>query len=220
MRRAERANSLLVCVIEQNALAAEFLLGLLRKDAGLRALLLEKFCSSVYKPECLLFLVDNFGLSPPLTELLPRLAARYPSARFLVLDRQASRDAVVRMLSLGVHGFLEHRAVGESLNQAVRTVAEGQLWFSPEVLHSYVQFTARAKRKAAAGPELITPREHQVVELVKRRLSNQEIASLLGVKEGTVKFHLSNIFSKFQVDRRRELLDQNVNDVDWTRLLA
>jgi DNA-binding NarL/FixJ family response regulator len=220
MRRAESANSLIVCIVEQNALAAEFLLSLLRKDATIRALLLEELCNGVCKAQRPLFLVDNSGLLPPLTELLQRLTARYSGARFLVLDRQGSRDDIVRMLFLGVHGFLEHRAVGESLNQAVRTVFEGGLWFSPEVLHFYVQITARAKRRGAAGPELITPREHQIVELVKRRLSNQEIASMLGVKECTVKFHLSNIFAKFQVSSRRDLLDQNVTAVDWTRLLA
>lgn len=220
MRRAESAKSLVVCIVEQNALAAEFLLGLLRKDARIRALPLEEFCNGVCKGQSPLFLMDNFGLSPPLTEWLQRLAARYSSARFLVLDRRGSRDDVVRMLLLGVHGFLEHRTVGESLCRAVSTVFEGGLWFAPEVLHFYVQITARTKLRGSAGPESITPREHQIVELVKRRLSNQEIASILGVKEGTVKFHLSNIFAKFQVGSRRDLLDQNVTAVDWTRLLA
>ena len=220
MRRVESANSLIVCIVEQNALAAEFLLGLFRKDARIRALPLEEFCNGVFKGQSPLFLVDSFGLSPPLTEWLQRLTARYSSARFLVLDRRGSREDVVRMLLLGVHGFLEHRAVGESLCRAVSTVFEGGLWFSPEVLHFYVQITARTKLRGGAGPESITPREHQIVELVKRRLSNQEIASILGVKEGTVKFHLSNIFAKLQVGSRRDLLDQHVTAVDWTRLLA
>ena len=220
MRRAKSANPLIVCIVEQNALAAEFLLGLLRKDARIRAFLPEEFCNGVCKAQSPLFLVDNSGLAPPLTELLQRLTARYSDARFLVLDRQGSRDDIVRILLLGVHGFLEHRAVGASLCQAVRTVFEGGLWFSPEVLHFYVQITAHAKRKGGAGPESITRREQQIVELVKRRFSNQEIASMLGVKEGTVKFHLSNIFAKFQVGSRRDLLDQNVTAVDWTRLLA
>jgi len=220
MRRAESANSLIVCIVEQNALAAEFLLGLFRKDARIRALPLEEFCNGVFKGQSPLFLVDSFGLSPPLTEWLQRLTARYSSARFLVLDRRGSREDVVRMLLLGEHCFLEHRAVGESLCRAVSTVFEGGLWFSPEVLHFYVQITARTKLRGGAGPESITPREHQIVELVKRRLSNQEIASILGVKEGTVKFHLSNIFAKLQVGSRRDLLDPHVTAVDWTRLLA
>jgi len=219
MRQAERANPRLVCVIEQNALAAEFLLGLLRRDASIRAVLPEDFWGDGNKAKCPLFLVDNLGLSPPLTELLPRLTARYSDARFLVLDRQVPRDDVVRLLSLGVHGFLEHRTVGESLSKAVRALSEGQLWFSPEVLHFYVQATARAKRRRAAGPESITSREHQIVELVKRRLSNQEIASILGIKEGTVKFHLSNIYSKFQVRSRRDLLERDVPAIDCARLL-
>ncbi len=220
MRQVERRNSLLVCVVEQNALAAEFLLNLLRKDQSICALLLEDFCNGVSKAHCPLFLLDNCGLSLPLTEFLRRLTARYSDARYLVLDRLGSRDDIVRLLCLGVHGFLEHGLVGERLQQAVHAVSEGRLWVSPEVLQLYVQFTARANRRGTAGPETITPREQQIIELVRRRLSNREIASILLVKESTVKFHLSNIFAKFQVGSRRDLLDQNATVFGWSRMLA
>lgn len=220
MRQGQRRKSIDVCVIEESVLAADFLLSLLRKDPSICALLLEDFCDGVPKAQCPLFLVDNWGLSLPLSEFLRRLTARYSGARYLVLDRQGSTDDILRMLCLGVHGFLEHRSVGETLQEAVHAVSEGRLWVSPEVLQLYVQFTARANQKPTSGPETITPREQQVVELVKRRLSNREIASILRVKESTVKFHLSNIFAKFQVGSRRDLLDQNATVLGWTQMLA
>jgi ATP/maltotriose-dependent transcriptional regulator MalT len=52
----------------------------------------------------------------------------------------------------------------------------------------------------------MTKRETEIVELIRHRLSNKEIANILNVAEVTVKFHVSNIFSKASVDRRRDLL--------------
>jgi DNA-binding CsgD family transcriptional regulator len=66
----------------------------------------------------------------------------------------------------------------------------------------------------------ITQRESQVIELVKRRLSNKEIAEILKIKESTAKFHLSNIFSKLQVNRRSELQDKGQLNEVWRKLIA
>jgi DNA-binding CsgD family transcriptional regulator len=66
----------------------------------------------------------------------------------------------------------------------------------------------------------ITQRESQVIELVKRRLSNKEIGAILNIQESTVKFHLSNIFSKLQVNRRSELQDKGQVSEIWRKLIA
>jgi len=59
-----------------------------------------------------------------------------------------------------------------------------------------------------------------VIELVKRRLSNKEIGAILNIQESTVKFHLSNIFSKLQVNRRRQLQDKAQLSEIWRKLIA
>jgi DNA-binding NarL/FixJ family response regulator len=56
--------------------------------------------------------------------------------------------------------------------------------------------------------------------LVKCRLSNKEIGEMLNIRESTVKFHLSNIFSKLGVNRRSELQDRGQLSEVWRRLNA
>lgn len=51
----------------------------------------------------------------------------------------------------------------------------------------------------------MTAREAQILELARQRLSNKEIAIKLNIEVSTVKFHLSNIFSKLQIASRSEL---------------
>jgi len=55
---------------------------------------------------------------------------------------------------------------------------------------------------------------------VKRRLSNKEIGVSLNIRESTVKFHLSNVFSKLQVNRRGDLRDKGELSDIWRQLLA
>ncbi len=55
---------------------------------------------------------------------------------------------------------------------------------------------------------------------MKRRLSNKEIAEVLNIQESTVKFHLSNIFSKLQVNKRRDLQDKGQLSEIWRKLIA
>ncbi len=65
---------------------------------------------------------------------------------------------------------------------------------------------------------MLTPRESQILELVKRRLSNKEIAGIRRVQESTVKFHLSNIFSKLRVPNRQALIDTDGTRLGWPGL--
>ena len=56
----------------------------------------------------------------------------------------------------------------------------------------------------------LTPREREVMEFLLRRLSNKEIAEILGISERTVKFHVGNILNKLHVNSRQELSAKSV----------
>lgn len=220
MRQVHQRRTLVVCVIEQNRLAAEYLLQLLTKDPAVQPLLLEDFPGRAVRPVEPIFLLDNCALPLPVTECLRRLQPRYPMAKYLVLDKEQSLEETVRMLWSGVHGFLEHREVAQGLLEAVRTVSKGQVWASPEVLQVYVRFTAAANRRRSPNPETMTLRETQIIELVKRRLSNREVAATLRIQESTVKFHLSNIFAKLRLTNRHELVRKDEARGGWAEILT
>lgn len=86
------------------------------------------------------------------------------------------------------------------LLQCMDQVLEGKTWVDPEI----VDRTNAAKQRVASQPPL-TPRERELVELVRRGLRNRDIAQRLGVTEGTVKVYLHSIFDKVGVGSRTEL---------------
>lgn len=219
MRQARRSCPLTVCVIEQNVIAAEYLFQLLARAPDIRPLRVEDCLESGAPLSRPVFLIDNWELSIPVTQWTMQLERRYPESHLLLLDREKSSSEIVQMLSLGIQGYIEHHEVSRTLPDAVRAIASGRIWASSEVLQMYVRLTAPSTRRQATE-ETATPREAQIIELVRRRLSNKEIAAILNVQESTVKFHLSNIFSKFRVTGRHALHKKDEIPSEWTKLLA
>ena len=123
------------------------------------------------------------------------------------------------MVQLGIHGFLPYSDVANGLIPAVRAVAQGKTWIRTEVLQEYMRKTLIAHAGGFPHGDGLTRRESAILDFVKRRMSNNEIAGILGVHESTVKFHLSNLFSKLQVKNRRDLLKREEAVHSWNKLL-
>lgn len=153
------------------------------------------------------FVIDQRRLDIPFCECLKTLRVEFPAAKSLVLDYQKSRDEIVRLLILGAQGFMAHANVSDALCRALLCVAAGQLWVPPEVLEEYLRKVGHVIRKDRYHRESKTPRENEILELVRKHLSNQEIANRLEILVSTVKFHVANIFSKLHASSRRELAD-------------
>jgi len=86
------------------------------------------------------------------------------------------------------------------LLECMDRVCEGKSWVDPEI----VDRTNAAKQRVSSLPAL-TPRERELVDLVRQGLRNRDIAARLGVTEGTVKVYLHSIFDKVGVGSRTEL---------------
>jgi DNA-binding NarL/FixJ family response regulator len=188
-----------------NRLAGEYLVGILSSDRLVRPILCEDLPQPRLRQQSTIFVIEGSLIPLPLTECIRRLRFLCPKGRFVMVDRPQPDEEIVRLIRLGFHGFVEHSQVNESLADAVRAVAAGRLWISDRLMHAYVSSTAEVRNSAAARLPLPTPRETEVLELVRRRLSNKEIAAMLEVSESTVKYHLSNVLAKFRVGNRREL---------------
>jgi DNA-binding NarL/FixJ family response regulator len=115
-------------------------------------------------------------------------------------------EYVARALADGASGFLLKAADPRELLIAVRAVADGAAYLSPRVAHRVIAGlrTAGLTRPAAARKKVdaLTPRERDVLALVGRGLSNQEIGRELHLAEGTVKAHLSSILRGLDVQNR------------------
>jgi len=154
----------------------------------------------------MVFVIDRCGLEPPLSEYVKILSCKCPGAKFIVLDNANDKEEIVRLLIMGIHGYVPHEEAQKTLARAVFSVAADDLWVPPEVFQKLLTEVSSVRRgRVGQVQHFMTPREHEILELVRRRLSNREIADLLQIRVSTVKFHLSNILSKLNASSRREL---------------
>ncbi len=132
-------------------------------------------------------------------EATRRLAELDDPPRVLVLTTYDLDEYVVDSLRAGASGFLLKDVPAEDLVDAVRVVHRGEAVVAPRVTRRLLDRFARLL--PAAGPQTaplpeLTDREHQVLLLVARGLSNAEIAAELVLSETTVKTHVSNVLMK------------------------
>jgi DNA-binding NarL/FixJ family response regulator len=147
------------------------------------------------------FIFDKATHGYSVAQGLEKLRSLFPESRAVLLDFGCNPEDQFHMLSLGFKGIVLYEHVAEKLRPAIQSVVSGGYWVEPDVLAQYV--LARAGRYPAKDRlDVLTQREIEVATLLKRKLSNKEISVSLAVSEGTVKFHIANIFSKLGVRDR------------------
>jgi DNA-binding NarL/FixJ family response regulator len=125
--------------------------------------------------------------------LLAELRARCPGTRTVVLTMCEDPAIVQEALEAGIAAYLvKSSIVGHELVAAIRSVTRGR----DNVLLSVPRQTLAGLRLASAVTGMLSERELNVLELAAQALSNTQIAARLYIAEGTVKRHLTNIYSK------------------------
>jgi DNA-binding NarL/FixJ family response regulator len=132
-----------------------------------------------------------------------RIVDTSPHIAILVLTMADHDAAVFDALRAGARGYLLKGADRAELTRAIRAVASGEAIFGPDVARRLMAYFADAPVRAPAFPEL-SDRELEVLELIARGMSNQQIVDRLVISPKTVRNHISNIFSKLQVRDRAE----------------
>ena len=132
-----------------------------------------------------------------------RIVEATPHVAVLVLTMADDDAAVFDALRAGARGYLLKGADRLELNRAIRAVAAGEAIFGPNVARRLMAYFASAPMAAPAFPEL-SDREREILELIARGMSNQQIVDRLVISPQTVRNHVSNIFSKMQVRDRAE----------------
>ena len=124
--------------------------------------------------------------------------------RVIVLTTYELDDYVFRSLEAGASGFLLKRAHAEDLTDAVRSVASGNALPTPVLAQKLIeQFAAwSSERHMSVGT--LTEREREVLVLIARGKSNQELAGELTISLDTVKSHIRHVFTKLGVRNRAQ----------------
>ena len=131
--------------------------------------------------------------------------AASPDVKVVILTTFEDDDYVFGALDAGASGFLLKRTKPEDLIAGVHTIAAGDSLLSPSVTRTVIDRMARRPLAGRTAPKRLaelTPREREVLELVARGLSNEEIAAALVIEETTVKTHVKRILAKLRARDR------------------
>lgn len=135
-------------------------------------------------------------------DVLRRLRLNGSGLKIVLLTAAIDDSSLIESKALRVQGMVLKNSDPAYLLECLDRVSRGARWIDPEL-------TERAKVLAETlgdreGPPL-SPRERQLISLVRKGLRNREIADQIGVTEGTIKVYMHAIFEKVGVASRTEL---------------
>ncbi|KAA3644198.1 MAG: DNA-binding response regulator [Chloroflexi bacterium] len=156
-------------------------------------------------------------------EAIGLISTSWPDSRILALTSFAADDKLFPAIKAGALGYMLKDADPEDLIEAIRQIYRGEPSLHPSIARKVLQELSRPPTPPpAVGPDPLTERELQVLKLVAKGLTNQQMAEQLTVAEVTIRTHISNILSKLHLSNRvqatlyalREGLTTLENDAD------
>jgi len=143
-------------------------------------------------------------------ETTRRIKACHEDARVLALTIHEGQEYFFAMLQAGAVGYLPKRAASEDLIQAIRVVAEGNVYLHHSVAGALVtgilQSQPSQPEAAPSALATLTAREREVLVLIGEGLRNKDIGERLGISPKTVSRHRDNILRKLNLETRAELI--------------
>lgn len=138
------------------------------------------------------------------------IRAECPQTQILILTMHESDAYFFRALEAGAAGYVLKKAASEDLINAVRAVSRGEAFFYPSMARKLLDSYLRERRaEPPVGPpgyEELSEREREVMFLLVRGLSNQEIAERLVISPSTVQTHRTRILQKLGLETTIDLV--------------
>lgn len=138
-------------------------------------------------------LMDHRLPGPTGTDALVNIRGEFPSARILMLTTSDGDLIIQRALRAGASGYMLKRTPKNELLRAIRSVHKGQ---------KYIPADVAARLARYFSEDELTPRELEVLSLIRDGHRNKQIAYRLSIAETTVNFHIKNLVDKLRANDR------------------
>jgi DNA-binding NarL/FixJ family response regulator len=207
------AQQISVCVIARHTIVLSELLRVLKSESFQIIPIKLEFAPAQNEPIELpivsVYIIDSAGVPSIPVEVIRQIMSQPAKAQVIVLAEAFDESSAFPLLNLGVKGLISHEFIDQQLARALHAVAAGGFWVPRALLSKFVDsvITKDREPKALKTQKVdVSRREREIIEGLLMNLSNKEIASRLNISERTVKFHVSNLLVKFNVQRRADLI--------------
>jgi len=140
---------------------------------------------------------------------------KMPTMKTIIFGIRFNEENVMAMMEGGVQGFFRIELGNEQLIKCIRVVARGEIWLDAEmtklVFNEFIKGFMKKRdllkpltHLSSAKLDILSPREMEIMELISKSMTNEEIADKLFISSKTVKTHLRNIFMKAGIRNRVE----------------
>lgn len=134
------------------------------------------------------------------------LLKQRPTSKILILSMYSDEQYVRNALDAGVKGYILKNAIETDLTRAVRAVAAGEQYLSPELSSVLIRAIQSGSFEGNDPYDRLTQREKQILQLIAHGKSNKEIAVMLDLSVNTVAVHRANLMSTLGVHKTAELV--------------
>jgi DNA-binding NarL/FixJ family response regulator len=153
--------------------------------------------TKMHHPDIVLIDIATPGLNG--LEVTARLAKEFPRVRVIILSMYANEEYMLQALRAGAAGYLIKGANTPDLEIAIKAVTRGETYLSPGVSKHIVRNYVQQLGSEVSPPELLTPRQREILQLIAERRSTKRIASMLNLSVKTVETHRKQLMERLDI---------------------
>ena len=141
-------------------------------------------------------------------DVAQKISEKMPSTRVIIVSIHSDEGYVLRALKAGAKGYLLKASPEGDILNAVRAVAAGQAYLSPEISRLLVEEYVREMRFRGVEDsyDLLSIREKEILQLLASGATNRQVAETIHVSVATVETHRTNVFQKLGIHSLPELI--------------
>lgn len=136
---------------------------------------------------------------------LLKVRQNFPNLPIVVVSASDDIETIAQVMAFGANAFVTKSSATKTLVEAIKSVQSGKNWI-PNSIAKKIKQVSGDKINIAQKVQELTPKQFKVLSLLKKGMTNKEIANGLNVTEATIKAHVGVLFKRLNVKSRTQIL--------------